>query len=145
MAIYSKHQVRLIAATDGTSYKSKIFERDDKTTHEVERSDFQASHGDTVVINNSAHTVTLVNTGLSVIRAIYIKTSGNITVDLLDDTAATNEITGLVLGGAAGTAAAVFYAEIAGFAIAASDTFVLTEPDTEAVTVTYLLLGDDDV
>ena len=142
--IYSKRQIRLVAATDGTSYKTKCFERDDKASHEVARTDWEASHGTTITLNNTAHTVDLPATGLSVIRAIYIEADGNVLVQLLDDSPATT-VLNFTLAGASGTGAGAAYIDIAGFTIAASDTFVITEPDTADVTVTYRLFGIDDV
>lgn len=144
MAIYSKHQIRLIAATDGTNYKTKLIERDDEDTHEIARTDFQmCHHGYLDLTDPETYTLTLTDTQLSVIRAIYVSSSGACTVSLLDNDAAANELTTLKLGGASGTGAAQLFCEIVGFTIASSDTFVIASNGAN-VTVEFALFGDKD-
>lgn len=141
MALSSKHQIRLITAND-TGFKTKSFERDN-SGQEVSRTDLVSQYGGkfTVTATKSITTTLLNVTDISVVRAIYVESDNPVTVSLLDDTGSVNEITALVLAGPAGAGACKFFAEIAGFTIAASDTFVLTAGASDCV-VTFALWGD---
>lgn len=140
--MYTKHEIRLVAATDGTNYKSKVFEHDDKPTHETARTDVAAVISGTVTIANSASfTINLADHDISAIRMIYIETSGQVAVSLLDNSAATNELTTFVVGGSSATTGGEFFCECAGFTIASGDTMVFANSSGSAVTVTYWLGG----
>ena len=141
--IYSTSRIKLVAAVDSASHLQKIFERDNNAQDQVVRTDFQATfQGAVTVTATKAKTFTLTETDLTVIRAIYIESTQPVTVSLLDDTAAANELTTFVLAGPAGAGACTMYAECESFTVAADDTFVITCPGATAADVVFCLLGD---
>jgi hypothetical protein len=152
MAIYTRHHIDFVAATDGTGYINKTFDRSSRTTNEVERSENLACYQQTVVITGTVGGTTKTfnlssalgtqDVDLGLIRMIYIESSGPVTVSLLDDDAAVNEIVSLVLAGPSGSGACKLFAEIESFIVADGDTLVLTNPsDAIDITVTFCLIG----
>lgn len=141
-AVYTKHQIRLIAATDGLNYRNKIIERDDQLAQQVERSDVAAVISGTAQIADAASlTIKLDENDIAKVRFIYIETDGQVKISLLDNDAAANELTAFVVGGSTASTAGLFFCECDSFTIAAGDTFVIANASGAVRTVTYWLGG----
>jgi hypothetical protein len=96
--IYTKHELRLIAATDGTSYKTKVFQRDDTDTHQSELSSANVYVSGTVTIDTGDGDVTISLGDIDTATMVYIKTSGAITLDWAL-TGGANDLAGLPING----------------------------------------------
>ena len=79
--IYTKHEVRLVAASDGTNYKTKLFERDDKDTHETTTSGANVHVSGLLTIDAADTDVTISLGDIDTATMVYIKSSAAITLD----------------------------------------------------------------
>lgn len=137
MALSTNVSIDFKALEGGAS----VLKTDPTTNSRTDVQDFVS--GTVTIAASGSHTVTLNATPLTVIRMIYVQTNGAATLSLLDNDAAANELTTFKIAGKDGNTAAKFFAETAGFTIAASDTFVITNPDsTNAIRCTFFLGGD---
>ena len=109
------------------------------------RDDVESSISSTQTIADAAtHTVELDTADIAVVRMIYIEADGIVRVNLLDASAATNEIVGLDLAGELGTGSTKFFAEILGFTVASGDTLTIQNNSGEARIVSYFIGGDSE-
>jgi hypothetical protein len=144
MAIYTRHRIELLAATDGTDYKRRIFDRTN-TTDEVSRTDYDRSYATTMTIpKTTSITLTVSELKITKIRFIYLESDQPVNLSILDDDGDANEVNTLQLAGPSQAGSCKFFAEMNGLSIAATDTVVISVPG--AVTdanVSLLICGDD--
>lgn len=145
MAIYTKQQVRLVAATDSASYLQKIFERDNATSDEVSRTDLASWQQCTVTVT-ATKTLTISLFGanaaaLSLVRFFYLESTAPVIVSL--KIGGTQYVLTLPLAGPAGAGVCKMGPiEMVSAGLQANDTLVLTA-GAVAPKVTFILAGDD--
>lgn len=150
MVLYAKHHIALCVAAD-SEYLTADIDRSNRQVFEVIRTDFQVSVGASITLpaaGAGAYKLTLATalgkpTGLDLVRAIYIETSGPIEVTYFDDSEGEYYLASFPIAGPAGAGTAKFFAECNIPQIANGDYFGID--NASAVTtanVTYRLFGD---
>ena len=144
MAIYTKHKIEITAATDGTNYTRKFFERaapDDV----VARTDYERTYCATMTIPKTT-TITLTVSELKItkIRFIYLESDQPVNLSILDADGTANEIHTLQLAGPSGAGSCKFFAEMDGLSIASTDTVLIQCPGSVTdANISLLICGDD--
>lgn len=155
MAIYTKHRIDLVAATDGNSYAQKIFERE-TAVNDISRDDLVSSFQGTVtVLAGQSKSFALSETDLQVIRMIYVESTNPVTFSLLDDINEENVLLTLELAGPRGSGPCKLFSEIRGFVVNKPGTSKKKPPSPdpglgamvfragiEDTVVTFALFGD---